>query len=193
MKRALVVVALVVAAVHVAGASAASRKSIPLKVGDAIDVVGTKIACFAINSNAKDGIACVLWRGSKAMTQSYGVGLAVEGTVTLTKIKTDGTGAPVFKRKPQSRQTVYKAGVGDLFGWQIDNNVSLGCRVLNVTSTLVGAVYRGVKVSCWRATATTPLAGTYGISISDKMAGVFRFDAKGRVTTWGVMRRQPTG
>ena len=79
MKRAMVVVALVVAAVQVAGASAAAKKSIPLKVGDAIDVVGTKIACFAINSSAKDGIACVLWKSSKAMTGSYGVGLAVDG------------------------------------------------------------------------------------------------------------------
>jgi hypothetical protein len=62
-----------------------------------------------------------------------------------------------------------------------------------LTSTLVGPIYRGVKVSCWRATATSPLPSTYGLSISDKMAGVFRFDAKGRVTTWGVMRRQPSG
>lgn len=193
MKRALVVVALVVAAVQVAAASAESRKSIPLKVGDAIDVVGTKIACFAITSNSKDGIACVPWKSSKPVTGSFGAGLAVDGSVTLTKIKADGTGAPVFKRKPQARHTVYKAGVGDLFGWQIDSQVSLGCRVLNVTSTLVGPLYRGVKVSCWRATATTPLPGTYGVSISDKMAGVFRFDAKGRVTSWGVMRRQPTG
>lgn len=193
MKRALIVVALLVAAAQVAGANAASRKSIPLKIGDAIDVAGTKIACFAITSNSKDGIGCVLWKSGKPMTGSYGAGLAVDGTVTLTKLKADGTGAPVFKRRPQARQTVYKAAVGDLFGWQIDSKVSLGCRVLNVTSTLVGAVYRGVKVSCWRATATAPLPGTYGVSISDKMAGVFRFDAKGRVTSWGVMRRQPTG
>jgi hypothetical protein len=193
MKRALVVVALVVVAAQVAGANAAPQQSIPLKVGDAIDVVGTKIACFAINSSAKDGMACVLWKSSKPITGSYGVGLAVDGTVTLNRLKADGTGAPVFKRKPQARHTVYKARVGDVFGLQIDSKVSLGCRVLNVTSTLVGAAYRGVKVSCWRATATTPLPGTYGISISDKLAGVFRFDAKGRVTTWGVTRRQPTG
>lgn len=193
MRRALVVVALVVAAAQVVGANAASRKSIPLKVGDAIDVVGTKIACFAINSSSKDGMACVLWKSSKPMTGSYGVGLAVDGTVTLNKLKADGTGAPVFKRKPQARHTVYKARVGDLFGLQIDSKTTLGYRVLNVTSTLVGPVYRGVKVSCWRATTTAPLPGTYGVSISDKMAGVFRFDAKGRVTTWGVMRRQPTG
>ena len=193
MKRVLVVVALVFAAAQVAGASAASTKSIPLKIGDAIDVVGTKIACFAINSNSKDGVGCVLWKGTKPLTGSYGVGLAVDGTVSLTKLKADGSGAPVFKRKPQSRQTVYKAHVGDLFGWQIDSKVSLGCRILNVTSTLAAPVYRGVKVSCFRATATAPLGGTYGVSISDKMAGVFRFDAQGRVTTWGVMRRQPAG
>jgi hypothetical protein len=193
MKRALVVAALVVAAAQVAGANAAPQTSILLKVGDAIDVVGTKIACFAINSSSKDGVACVLLKSSKPMIGSYGVGLAVDGTVTLNKLKADGTGAPVFKRKPQARHTVYKARVGDLFGLQIDSTTSLGCRVLNVTSTLAGPVYRGVKVSCWRATATAPLPGTYGVSISDKMAGVFRFDAQSRVTSWGVMRRQPAG
>ncbi|HSP73875.1 MAG TPA: hypothetical protein VLN26_15990 [Gaiellaceae bacterium] len=179
------------AAALVPAASAAPQRSIPLKVGDAIDVVGTRIACFALRSNGKNGMACVLLEGSDPIVGSYGAGLAVDGTAVLNKIKADGTSADVFRRKLQAARTVYKVKTGDLFGLKITNTVSLRCRVIDVTATNLEAVYRGVKVSCWRATATRPLPNTYGISISDRFAGVFRFDAKGNVTSWGVMRRQP--
>ena len=179
------------AVVLLASAGAAQAKSIPLKVGDAVDVAGTGIACFAITSNGRDGMACVLWKGSKPKTGTYGVGMAVDGTVSLTHIDKNGSGTPVFKRRPSAAHAVHKVKVGDAFGMQIDAKIALGCHVIDVTSTSVQPVYRGVKVSCWRATATDPLPKTYGVSISDKMAGVFRFDADGRVTTWGVMRRQP--
>ena len=180
-----------VAAALVPAASAAPQRSIPLKIGDAIDVVGTRIACFAIKSNGKNGRACVLLKGSTPIVGSYGAGLAVDGTAVLNKIKADGTADQVFKRRLQAARTVYKVKTGDLFGFQITNTLSLGCRVINVTQTNVAAVYRGVKVSCWRATATQPLPNTYGVSISDKFAGVFRFDGKGNVTSWGLMKPQP--
>jgi hypothetical protein len=192
MKRVLVAVAIAAAAVvQVSSAGGASSKSIELKVGDAIDVVGTKVACFAITSNAKDGIGCVLWKQQKPMPGTFGAGLAVDGSATLTKLNPDGSGTTVMTRHPQARRKVYQARVGDVFGWQISSTTSLGCRVLNVTSAAVAPVYRGIKVSCWRATSTSPLPNTYGVSISDSMAGIFRFDAKGNVSTWGVIRRQP--
>ena len=190
MRRAFAVV-WIGGAILLASAGAAQAKSIALKVGDAVDVVGTGVACFAITSNGRDGMACVLWKGSKPVAGTYGAGLAVDGTVSLTHINKDGSGTPVFKRRPAAAHAVYKVGVGDAFGLQIDSKIALGCHVINVTSTRLQPVYRGPKVSCWRATATDPLPGTYGMSVSDKMAGVFRFDAKGRVSTWGVMRRQP--
>ena len=190
MRRMLVIV-MVAAGLAATAAAGAPTKSIELKIGDAVDVVGTKVACFAINSNGRDGVACVLWKGSKAAVGTYGVGMAVDGTVSLNRVNKDGSGTPVFKRRPSAAHAVYKVGVGDGFGLQISSSVALGCKVINVTSTLVAPVYRGPKVSCWRATATAPLPGTYGVSVSDKMAGVFRFDSKGNVTTWGVMRRQP--
>jgi hypothetical protein len=191
MSRYTALAAGLVAAVLVPAASAAPQRSIPLKIGDAIDVVGTRIACFAIKSNGKNGMACVLLKGSTPIVGSYGAGLAVDGTAVLNKIKADGTSDQVFKRKLQAAGTVYKVKTGDLFGLQITNTVSLGCRVINVTATNVEAVYRGVKVSCWRATATRPLPNTYGVSISDRFAGVFRFDGKGNVTSWGFVRQQP--
>lgn len=193
MRRLLLLLALA-ALLPVAGASASHRTSYPLKIGDAVDVVGTKIACYAINSNGKNGVACVLLaRSGKPVTGSYGAGLAVDGTAVITKIKADGSGAPVFKRKLQRAAKVYRVRAGDVFGFQIDANISLGCQVINVTSTLVGPLYRGVKVSCFRATATKALPSTYGVSISDKMAGVYLLDAKSRVTSAGKAFRQPAG
>ena len=190
MRRLLAVAA--VALTTAASASGASSSSIPLKIGDAIDVLNTKVACYAINSNGKDGVACVLLDAKgRPLAGSFGAGLAIDGTAVLTKINKDGTSTQVFKRKAAARRTVYRVRPGDVFGIQITSKVALGCHVLNVTSTLVEPLYRGVKVSCWRATATTPLAKTYGISISDKFAGAFRFDARGRVTTWGVVHKQP--
>lgn len=191
MKR--LAVALVLAAVlSTTGlAAAAPASSIKLSVGDAVDVLNTRIACYAIRSNGKVGMACTLLRGSKPITASYATALAADGTAVVTKVKSDGSGAKVFKRRLQDRARVYRAGVGDLFGLQLTSRVSIGCRVIRVTSALVQPLYRGLKVSCWRATAATPLPKTYGVSISDRFAGVFRFDAKGRVTTWGWVRKQP--
>jgi hypothetical protein len=62
--------------------------------------------------------------------------------------------------------------------------------VIDVTDRTLPAFYRGVKVSCWRATATAPLPRTYGISISNTFAGVFAFDAHGKIEKDAIVRRQ---
>jgi hypothetical protein len=175
-----------------AGAGARSSANVRLEVGDAVDVLHTKIACYAIKSNGKIGMTCVLLKGSKFLKGSYGVGLAEDGTAVVTKVKPDGSLKRIFKRRLQARTGhVYRVRVGDAFGLQLTSKVALGCHVLRITTKSLPAIYRGLKVSCWRATATKPLAKTYGVSISDKFAGVFRFDAKGRVTPWGWVRKQP--
>ena len=69
----------------------------------------------------------------------------------------------------------------------------IGCKVLNVTSTSVAPVYRGTKVSCYFATASAPVPNRYGVSISDKMAGVFKVTPSGQISTWGLMKNQPSG
>jgi hypothetical protein len=192
------VAAAVTAAVAVclsATAAAAPSTTIRLSIGDAVEVVGTKIACFAITSNGKDGIGCVLLKGSKPITGTFGVGLAFDGTAVVSKVKPDGTAQRIFKRRLQgiatARSATYRVRVGDLFGMPIDSKINLGCRVINVTDTSFEPLYRGVKVSCWRATTTAAVPRSYGVSISDKFAGVFAFQANGKLASNGFVRRQP--
>lgn len=167
-------------------------RNVALSIGDVVTVRGTHIACYAISSNGKDGIACVLLAGGKPKSGTYGAGLAEDGTAVLTKLKADGTAQQVWKRKPQTRSKQYALAVGDEFGMQLTSKVALGCQVINVTSTLVGPLYRGVKVSCFRATTVKPLGNAWGISISDRFAGSFWLDSYGRLTTKGVVRKQPS-
>jgi hypothetical protein len=177
--------------VFASSAGAASSSVTKLSVGDAVLVKGTKIVCYALKSNGKIGMACLLLKGNKPQTGSYGAGLAEDGTAVLNKIKADGSSQKIFKRKLQAAHTVYRVKVGDIFGLALPHGLSDGCKVINVTSASVAPIYRGTKVSCWRSTATAPLPKTYGVSISDKFAGVFKFDGHGKVTSWGFVRKQP--
>ena len=166
-----------------------------LKVGDAVDVVGAPIACFAITASGRDGIACVLWNGDKPKAKSYGVGLSVNGTASLQRLNADGSSSTVIKRKLQAVTAagkVHRLKVGDVFGMQVDDSIALGCRILDVTTKSVEPIYRGRKVSCWLATETMPKANSWGISISAKFAGVFHFTARSDVdAARSTMRRQP--
>ncbi len=191
MGRRLAVVFAALAALTAAPVAAAPLSSVPLKIGDVVDVVGTPMACFAITSNGKDGMACVLWKGNAPRTGTFGVGLAVDGTASVQKIKADGSGQTVFKRKLQAARKVYKVHVGDLFGFQVSNNLSIGCEVINVTSSAVEPMYRGVKVTCLRSNGTTGIPNSYFVSISSKIAGVGKFTTKSAISTWGVVKKQP--
>lgn len=200
-RRILIPLAVAAAATAVvataSGAGAGNPNLIRLKVGDAVDVLNTRVACFAISSSGKNGVACVIWSKGKPLVGSYGVGLSVDGTAVLNRIKADGTSQEIFKKRlPASAagaRTVHKVKVGEGFGLPAGDGVILGCQVLNVTSKSVGPLYRGPKVSCWLATTTKPVPNRYGVSISDKMGGVFRFTPQGALSTWGVVRRQPAG
>ena len=187
----MLLVSLLAGVVVAATASATSQRVITLKVGDAVDVVGTPVACFALNANDKDGMACVLWANGHATAGTFGAGLAADGTAIVNKIGKDGTGTTVWKRRLQAAGTVYRVKVGDDFGFVLPKNIDLGCRVINVASTSLAERYRGVKVSCWRSKAQAPLPNTYGVTISAKLAGVFRFDANKQVMRWGVEHLQP--
>ena len=147
-----------------------------------------------MHSNGKDGVGCVLWGKDKPLAGSFSVGLAVDGTAVLSKLKPDGSAQQIFKRKPAARgraARVYRLGAGDVFGLQVTSKIALGCKIINVADASVAPVYQGVKVSCYRATAESPLPSSLGVSISDKFAGVFQFDSKGAVTSNGIMRKQP--
>ena len=86
----------------------------------------------------------------------------------------------------------YTVKPGEGFGIQAAAGVILGCQVLNVTSKQLAPIYRGVKVSCWFATSTKAVPNRYGISISDKFAGVFKITPQGAMSTWGYVKQQPT-
>lgn len=196
-RRLLPLVALAATAAASLAGGAGAGNAIQLKIGDAVDVLNTRVACFAVNSNGKDGIGCALITNSgNPIAGSYSVGVAVDGTAVLNKVNADGSGTHVFKKRlPASRSSasgaVYRVKPGQSFGLPVHDDVVIGCKVLSVTSTAVASVYRGIKVSCWYATATAPVPNTYGVSISDKMAGVFKITASGNVSSWGIMRQQP--
>ena len=198
MNRRLLLLALAaVGAVTLAGGAGAGN-TIQLKIGDAVDVLNTRVACFAVNSNGKDGIGCFLVAKGKPIVGSYGVGLAVDGTAVLNKINADGSATHVFKKRlPASRSasggTVYRLKPGGSFGLPVSGDVVLGCQVINVTSTSVAPIYRGIKVSCWFANASSAIPNRYGVSISDKMAGVFKITPSGKLSTWGVVKSEPSG
>jgi hypothetical protein len=182
---------LAAALIVVATASGAAKRTVVLKIGDAVDVRYTGVACFALHSNGKDGIGCLLWAKGKPAAGTYGAGLAADGTAVINKLAKDGTGITIWKRKLQSAGTTYHLTVGDEFGLILPGNVDLGCRIVNVTSTSIAAVYRGTKVSCWRAKDNKPLPNTYGVTLSDKLAGVFKINAASEVSSWAVLKREP--
>jgi hypothetical protein len=196
-RRLLLLVPLAAAAAVSLPGGAGAGNAIQLKIGDAVDVLNTRVACYALTSNGKDGIGCLLiTNAGSPIAGSYSVGLAVDGTAVLNKVNADGTSTHVFKKRlPAARSTargaVYRVKPGESFGLPVHGDVVIGCKVLNVTLTAVAPVYRGIKVSCWYATATQPVANTYGTSISDKVAGVFKITPSGSISSWGLMRQQP--
>ena len=196
-RRLLLLVALAAAAAASFAGGAGAGNAIQLKIGDAVDVLNTRVACYAITSNGKDGIGCLLiTNAGKPIAGSYSVGLAVDGTAVLNKVNADGSSAHVFKKRLPAGHTaaggaIYRVKPGQSFGLPVHDDVVIGCKVLNVTSTSVAPVYRGIKVSCWYATATAPVPNSYGVSISDKLAGVFKITPSGSISTWGIMRQQP--
>jgi len=197
MRRRLLLVPLAAAAAVSLPGGAGAGTAIKLKIGDAVDVLNTRVACYALTSNGKDGIGCLLiTNAGSPIAGSYTVGLAVDGTAVLNKVNADGSSSHVFKKRlPAGHSTaggaVYRVKPGESFGLPVGGSVAIGCKVLDVASTSVAPVFRGIKVSCWYATATAPVPNTYGVSISDKMAGVFRFTSSGTIGSWGLMRQQP--
>ena len=196
-RRLLLLVPLAAAAAVSLPGGAGAGTAIKLKIGDAVDVLNTRVACYALTSNGKDGIGCLLiTNAGSPIAGSYTVGLAVDGTAVLNKVNADGSSSHVFKKRLPAAHSaaagaVYRVRPGESFGLPVSGNVAIGCKVLDVTSTSVAPVFRGIKVSCWYATATAPVPNTYGVSISDKMAGVFRFTSSGTIGSWGLMRQQP--
>ncbi len=187
----------------VAGAVLATADAAPvattvtrLKIGDTITVQGTHIACYALVSNRKPGIGCVILDGSDLEVGTYGVGIAADGTVILNQVRPDGSAKRIFRRVPQSaRRSVGQVYVGkpdDEFVLSIDANHLLACRVVKVSPGEASPLYVGTKIGCWRTTGRTPTPSSDGVQISERFASVYRFDAKGeKIVAMPVVKRQP--
>mgnify|MGYP006270011625 CR=1 FL=1 len=185
--------------------AAAAPSAVPpatrrLKVGDLIDVAGTPLACLVVNSSGKDGLVCLVWQGDAPKPGTFGVGIAVDGTVVVNKILADGSPQRVFKRTPQARRagaaaqasgTVYKLGPGESFGLPLAGGRILGCRIISVGKDEAAPLYAGTKVACWRGKGDQPLPGSDGVQMSEKFAMAFQFDAKGAVSKTLLLRKQP--
>lgn len=195
-KRLLILALVAVAAVSLAGGAGAGN-TIQLKIGDAVDVLNTRVACYALNSNGKNGIGCLLVAANgKPIPGSYSVGLAVDGTAVLNKVNADGSATHVFKKRlPQSRSTssgtVYKVKPGQSFGLPVSGGIVIGCSV-STPSGSVAPIYRGIKVTCWFADASHAIPNRYGTAISDKLAGVFKVTPTGQSKTL-LLKSQPAG
>jgi len=178
-----------------AGAGAISTPLTPLKIGDAVDILNTNVACYAVHSDGKDGIGCVILKGSNIKTGSYGVGIAVDGTAVVNKVKADGSSTHVFKKRlPASRSAsakVYPMKPGQGFGIPVKGDKIIACEVVNVTSTAVEPFLRGIKVTCHFSTSVTSVANTYVVAISDRFAGVFKITPQHTASTWGIVKQQP--
>ena len=173
--------------------------AVKLAIGDTIDVKNTGVVCFAVVSNKKPGLGCVLWKGNAPRIGSYGVGIATDGTVVVNQILADGSAKTLLKRVPQlaghrsasAAGKVYAGLPGDTFGLPIDKTHILGCRVVDVKPSEAVALYQGIKIACWRADNEFPVPNSNGVQISDRMAAAYSFNAKGVVTKTLLVKRQP--
>jgi hypothetical protein len=185
--------AAILVASSVASATAVAARTIELQIGDSVLVAGTPIECVAARSDGKNGIGCVLVRNGQPLVGTFATGLAVDGTAVVDRIGKNASTVVIERgmRRARTAATVYTASVNDVFGIVVTRTVNLGCKVIDVTSTAYAPLYRGLKVSCWRATRTESLPLTWATSLSVKFAGVFKFDAHGNPTATGVLRVQP--
>lgn len=195
----LLTTALLVGGASLAAAAPRGTGAVKLAIGDTIDVKNTGVVCFALVSNTKPGLACVLWKGNAPLAGSYGVGIATDGTVVVNQILADGSSKTLLKRVPQLARhrsgsaagKVYAGRPGDTFGLPIDKTHILGCRVVDVKPGEAVALYQGIKIACWRANNEFPVPNSNGVQISDRMAAAYSFNAKGVVTRTLLVKRQP--
>ena len=195
----LLTTALLVGGASLAAAAPRGTGAVKLAIGDTIDVKNTGVVCFAVVSNKKPGLGCVLWKGNAPRIGSYGVGIATDGTVVVNQILADGSAKTLLKRVPQlaghrsasAAGKVYAGLPGDTFGLPIDKTHILGCRVVDVKPSEAVALYQGIKIACWRADNEFPVPNSNGVQISDRMAAAYSFNAKGVVTKTLLVKRQP--
>ena len=157
-------------------AQAAAGTTTEIQEGDIVAVKGTAVLCVAVTSNGLLGMGCFKSdRDGNPRPGSFTAGLARNGTVAVSRIKADGTGQRVFRRKLQGSGESYTAEVGDAFGLA---GTDIGCNVARIGNT-APVLYRGVRITCYLLDDDGLRPSTYGIAISNRFAGVFAITAGG--------------
>jgi hypothetical protein len=166
-------------------AGTASARTIEIRVGDSVDVTGTKLLCVAATSAGVKGIACVEANAKGAIPGTYGAALGEDGRVAVHRIDAKGEPQRIYRKLASRAGRYLKLSVGDAFHLK-DTHVD--CEIINLTTP---AAYRGIKVTCYIGTNTGLKPSSLGITVSDRYAGVFRNGKNGTGSTDLFVRRQP--
>jgi hypothetical protein len=180
VRRPAVVGAAALAVAVVATAPAAtSKKPVPLRLGDVIDVLDTRIACEAtvgtVTLKGKRLVGCYVVddKGAPAVG-SYAPALAVDGEIVIVKVAKRPS--VVFRRTLESvsssRGRYLKAAVGASFALA---GTDLGCGVTRGE--------HGITASCFELTSGRRSANTYGFAIANHLVTILRVDAAHRPHT----------
>src|SRR5579863_1536563 len=95
---------------------------VQLKVGDSVDVTGTKIGCFTEISVGKRAITCELTTTHGPIKNTYGIGINAKGDTIVTKVNSNATVAKTVwaargtASARMQEATYYELRTGDTFG-----------------------------------------------------------------------------
>lgn len=162
-----------------------------IRVGDLVDVVGTKVGCFGAREDGKVGVVCAHLDANGPIPKTYAVAIRADGNVFAYVITAKRKPKRIFTRAPQVATSPLELqgdgrtidlGVGKTFALA---GTRVACQILNVTSD-VPRVFKGIKVGCFKATP-----GGYGIAGSDRFAGIFKFKKNGEAGANVFVKLQP--
>jgi hypothetical protein len=157
------------------GAGASSRAVYTVKLGDTIEVLGSRILCTVQKGSrilpGKTLIGCVEATSKGPVVGSYAVALATNGAVAMAKVKANGEPLVVLKRTPSAvgavRSRVLSVRVGDAF---LLGGSAVACSINQPTGGSLTA-------SCFLARSGTLVPNSYAVGITDLYAFVSRVDS----------------
>ncbi|HZR91854.1 MAG TPA: hypothetical protein VFA44_05520 [Gaiellaceae bacterium] len=167
------------AALVAAGTAAAAPKPVTVVTGDTFALAGTHVVCSVqVSRTALPGqtvVGCSLATGSRAIAGSYAVAIGTRGDVAIARVRPDRSAKVIYRRRPQ----VARAQAGRRYTVGVGTFVFVSGNDLTCSATRSAF---GQTVSCFRfdLKLSAARARSYGVAISDRIAYVVRFDAKGR-------------
>ncbi len=158
-------------------ASAASLAFVPVRAGDVLDLVGTRVACAV----QKEGVLCFHIRAEKPIVGTFGVALHIDRRTVLFRVGAGGE-PKVVACRPQ-----LAAAAARLVKLRVGQAVRL--RGTRLDCAAVASAGRPT-LYCSYDDAVGPIPGTHAILINDTLAAIGRVE-NSRRTTIVVLRRQP--